>query len=141
MKTRTILTIVTMSALAISTAAAIAASTERPLTAPSPVTQSDEEMKELKKKFEARYEKVKQLKSAGVVGETEDGFLDFVKERNPDAAATVEEENADRRKLYDLIAKKEGVTADVVAKRNAQRNFEKARKGEWIKKGGKWEQK
>jgi len=54
----------------------------------------------------------------------------------------VEDENADRKALYELIAKKEETTPEKVAERNAARNFEKAKPGEWLKgKDGKWEQK
>lgn len=108
----------------------------------SPVKpQPADEMQALKKKFEERFPKVRALKQAGVVGETSDGYLDYVEERSADAAAIVDAENADRRKLYELIAKDEGVAPETVARRNALRNFERARKGEWIRRDGKWEQK
>ena len=42
---------------------------------------------------------------------------------------------------YKLIADKEGVEVDVVAKRAAKRNFERAKAGEWLKQGGKWKKK
>jgi uncharacterized protein YdbL (DUF1318 family) len=58
------------------------------------------------------------------------------------ASKLVDEENADRKELYDLIAKKEGTTAQLVAERNAKRNFEKAKHGDWLKGAdGKWTKK
>ena len=98
---------------------------------------------DLKKKFEERYPAIRALKQAGTVGETSEGYLDFVtsKDKNEDAADLVKEENADRRTLYALIAEKEKVDADLVAKRAAKRNFERARDGEYLKEGGKWKKK
>ena len=54
----------------------------------------------------------------------------------------IDEENADRRELYKLIAEKEKTTEDKVAERNAARNFQKARSGEYLKgRDGKWKRK
>lgn len=99
------------------------------------------DMKELQQRFKERYPKLQEFKQAGTVGETSDGYIEFVKERDRDAAKVVDAENADRRELYKLLAKEAGTSAEVVAKRNAQRNFERARAGEWLRKDGKWEQK
>ena len=96
---------------------------------------------ELQKRFKARYPQIQQLKRDGVVGETDAGMIDFVDKKDAKAASVVEEENADRKALYKLIADKEGITEDVVAKRAAKRNFDKARPGDWLKEGGKWRKK
>lgn len=101
----------------------------------------DDEMKALKKRFEERFPRLRDLRASGVLGETDAGYVEFVKAKQSDAEAVVEDENADRRKLYELIAAKESVSAETVARRNAVRNFEKARKGEYLKKGGEWSQK
>lgn len=54
----------------------------------------------------------------------------------------VDEENADRRELYKLIAEKEKTTPEKVAERNAARNFQKARSGEYLKtRPGEWKKK
>src|SRR5438105_4962436 len=87
----------------------------------------DSGMAALRKRFEQRYEQVHALKSKGVIGETSDGYVEFVKEKDKSAASLVDDENADRKKLYELIAKKEGTTVAKVAERNAKRNFEKAK--------------
>ena len=98
---------------------------------------------ELKKKFEERYPAIRELKQAGAVGETSEGYLDFVKakDKDEDAADLVKEENADRRTLYALIAEKEKVEPELVAKRAAKRNFDRARDGEYLKEDGKWKKK
>ena len=96
----------------------------------------------LQKRLRARYPQVRQLKVEGVIGETSDGYVDVVPKRESKAAAElVGEENADRRAAYKLIADKEGVDVDVVARRAGKRNFERADAGEWLKEGGKWKQK
>jgi uncharacterized protein YdbL (DUF1318 family) len=97
---------------------------------------------ELQKRFKARYAEIQQLKKDAVVGETDEGYIDFVNDKK-DAKHTdlVDQENTDRRALYALIAKDTGESAETVAKHNAQRNFEKAKSGEWIKVDGKWKKK
>ena len=98
---------------------------------------------ELKKKFEERYPAIRELKQKGVVGETDQGYLDFVKsgDKDQDAAKLVKDENADRELLYVLIAAKEKVDPEIVAKRAAKRNFDRARDGEYLKEDGKWKKK
>ena len=99
-------------------------------------------MQKLQDRFKQRFEQVRQSKAAGKIGETFDGFLDWVKGEDPSAASLVSQENADRRELYGLIAAKEKTTPELVGRRNAQRNFEKATKGEYLKgKDGQWSQK
>jgi len=96
----------------------------------------------LQKRLKARYPQIQQLKSDGAIGETSDGYVDVVDRKDAKAAATlVEEENADRKAAYKLIADKEGVEVDVVATRAGKRNFERAKAGEWLKEGGKWKKK
>jgi uncharacterized protein YdbL (DUF1318 family) len=93
---------------------------------------------ELQKRFKQRDGEIRKLKGSGKIGETSEGYLDFVEGGSSDV---VEAENADRRTLYDLIAKEEGISAVKVAERNAKRNFERAAKGEFLKEGGKWTKK
>ena len=107
----------------------------------SPALAQETDLAELQKRFKARYEDVQKLKSAGVVGETSEGYLDFVEKKTADAAKVVDAENADRRKLYAALAEKEGTTPATVAKVNARRNFERARAGEYLKEEGKWRKK
>lgn len=99
---------------------------------------------QLRERFKQRYAKLVEYKQAGTVGETYQGYAELVDEnsKDKDAKAVVDEENADRKELYKLIADKEGTTADVVAERNAKRVFEKAKPGEYLKgSDGKWKKK
>jgi uncharacterized protein len=92
-------------------------------------------MEQLKAKFQARAEKLDGLKRAGQIGETAQGYVEAppAAAGNAEAAGVVAAENNDRRALYDLIARRQGVGADKVAERNARRNFEKAAPGELLK--------
>jgi hypothetical protein len=96
---------------------------------------------ELQARFEQRYPEIRAMKAEGRVGETSAGFLEAVKSGDGSTSKLVEEENTDRRALYELIAKEENVEVDVVATRAAQRNFQKAKKGEYLKDSGTWRQK
>ena len=95
----------------------------------------------LRESFKARYPQLQAAKRDGKVGETAAGFIEAVKSSG-DVASLVTAENGDRQKLYDILAKKEGITAAQVAQRNGERNFARAQPGEWLKgTDGKWTQK
>ena len=99
---------------------------------------------ELRERFKNRLPQLREAKSAGTIGETSAGFVEAVEGKSLDEPLkkVVDEENADRRELYKLIAEKEKTTEQKVAERNAFRNFEKAESGEMLKdKDGKWQKK
>jgi len=102
-------------------------------------------MAQLKERFKARYPKLLKAKAEGKVGETYKGYLEAVKpEYLKDKALKklVDQENADRKTLYELIARKQKATPEKVAELNAARNFSRAKSGHYLKnKDGKWEQK
>jgi uncharacterized protein YdbL (DUF1318 family) len=109
----------------------------------SSVTLADEDSKEeLRQRFKDRYPEIQKLKTDGVVGETFEGYLEPPGSIDDDARKLMDEENSDRRKLYQIIADEEGTTPEVVARRNAERNFRRAKPGEYLKgEDGKWYQK
>lgn len=107
----------------------------------TPAARAAETEADLQKKFADRFPQIQELKQKGIAGETSEGYVDFVQDTGGDARKLVNEENADRRKLYELIAKKTGADPLTVAKRAAQRNFEKAKPGEFLKENGKWRKK
>jgi uncharacterized protein len=99
---------------------------------------------ELRERFKGRYERLLKAKGDGAIGETTGGMVEAVNGKSLDDALKklVDEENADRRELYKIIAEKEQTTEQKVAERNAARNFEKARSGEFLKdRDGTWKQK
>jgi uncharacterized protein YdbL (DUF1318 family) len=110
----------------------------------SPATVRADRPEELRERFKGRFPQVKAAKQAGKIGETSSGVLEGVPGKSLDDATRklADEENADRKELYKIIADREKTTAEKVAERNAARNFEKAAAGEYLKGAdGKWTQK
>jgi uncharacterized protein YdbL (DUF1318 family) len=95
---------------------------------------TDSELATLRQRSEARYTELQKLKTAGTIGETYLGFLANPPAATPDEKAKklVDEENADRKRVYALLAEKEGSTTEKVADRAARRNFARAKSGEWL---------
>jgi uncharacterized protein YdbL (DUF1318 family) len=98
---------------------------------------------ELQKRFEQRYARLVQLKQAGEIGETWRGYVaavDRASEGRESVRTMLEEENRDRKLLYAILAEelkahleepsRAMMTPQVVAERNAVRNFEKAKESE-----------
>jgi uncharacterized protein len=100
---------------------------------------------ELQARFRERDAALGAAKREGKIGETTEGLVDFVKSEFRDDAKlrrVVDDENKDRRELYEIIAKETGGTPDVVAEQNARRNYQRARAGEYLKTAtGEWRQK
>jgi uncharacterized protein len=107
----------------------------------APSSKNAPRLAELKAKFEQRYPEVRDAKQAGKIGETSDGFLDEVNDGDRAIKKLVDDENTDRKELYKLLAEDQGIDSDQVAHRAAQRNFERAKKGEFLKDNGHWRQK
>jgi uncharacterized protein YdbL (DUF1318 family) len=110
-----------------------------------PVASGQVTRESLQKRFEQRYPQLIKLKEAGRVGETHDGLVAAVLapfRDDRDIRAFIEQENEDRRQLYELLRddlrrrsppeERAKITAEVVARRNAKREFEKADAGEWL---------
>jgi uncharacterized protein YdbL (DUF1318 family) len=114
------------------------------ICAPAAARANDDSAK-LKERFKQRHPQLVELKDGARVGETTEGYVDFVQanySKDRSAKKLVEAENRDRRALYALIAKKAGTAPETVAKRNARRNFNKAKPHHYLKlRSGKWVQK
>ena len=81
---------------------------------------------------------IKELKTEGIVGENNKGYLEFVgsarKREN-----LVEAENKDRKEVYAAIAQQQGTTIEVVGKRRAEQIASRAAPGEWLQdESGNW---
>lgn len=101
-----------------------------------------DELSDLKSRFRDRDAQLTSLKHAGTLGETYQGFLEAPSGSAPgDAAKLLAAENADRKRLYVLIAQQQQSTPDVVATANAKRNFERAASGELLKYPDGWHKK
>jgi uncharacterized protein YdbL (DUF1318 family) len=96
---------------------------------------------DIKSRMKDRLPKIIELKTAGIIGENNQGFLAFVGDRHPEQAL-IEAENEDRQLVYTAIAKQQGTTAALVGQRRAIQIAEKAQPGEWLQEaGGQWYQK
>jgi uncharacterized protein YdbL (DUF1318 family) len=96
---------------------------------------------DIKARFKARLPVIKDLKSQGVIGEDNRGFLVF---RTADRSqqAVVQAENQDRQTVYAAIARKEGTTVEFVGQRRSQQIAAAASPGEWLQnQAGTWFQK
>ena len=96
---------------------------------------------EIKARMAERLPVIMELKQKGLVGENNQGLLEFVGAAK-DMAEVVEAENKDRKVVYNAIAKKTGTTPEIVGQRRAQQIAANAKAGEWFKdETGQWKQK
>lgn len=116
------------------------------LLAIAPAARAQPTQESLKESFRERYPTLLRLKTQGKIGETWEGYVAPVEERFENEALvrqTIEAENDDREALYEILARdiREDVnnpeaptiTAEIVAVRNARRNFENARPEEFLR--------
>jgi len=96
---------------------------------------------ELKTRMKERLPIIQALKSKGIIGENNLGYLQFVSSVK-EQEGLVNSENTDRKAVYTAIANQEGASADLVGKRRAIQIAENAGAGEWLQdNAGKWYQK
>ena len=78
------------------------------------------------------------LKNQGVLGEGNNGYLHML-QATPGVQNVVNTENADRRVVYEAIAKNQGVPVATVGARRALQIAEIAAPGHWLQKqDGSW---
>ena len=98
-------------------------------------------LNDIKQSMAKRAPVINALKSQGVVGENNKGFLEFVGQKK-EKQSVVTAENQDREKVYRAIAKQQKTTVKLVGKHRAIQIAAKAQPGEWLQDaGGKWYQK
>lgn len=96
---------------------------------------------DIKSRMKNRLPVIKALKAKGLVGEDNQGLLQFVGSKK-EKAEVVAAENRDRMTIYAAIAKRQGATPELVGQRRAIQIGQRARAGEWLQDaGGKWYQK
>lgn len=96
---------------------------------------------QIKARMKQRLPVIKALKSQGIIGENNRGYLDFIG-GNKAKQDVIHDENKDRKAVYTAIAKQQGTTVDVVGKRRAKQIANRAKSGQWIQnESGKWYQK
>jgi len=88
--------------------------------------------------MKSRLGKVVQAKDAGLIGEGTDGLL-HLRIPSENMQKLVREENADRKALFESLAKKTGGSILDVASKFSIGLAKKAKKGHWFKKAnGDW---
>jgi uncharacterized protein YdbL (DUF1318 family) len=94
---------------------------------------------DIKARMQERLPKIVQMKTAGVIGENNMGYLEFVPGAARKEADLIAAENNDRKSVYSAIAKQQGTTEQLVGERRAIQIGEKASTGEWLQDtSGKW---
>lgn len=108
------------------------------LLAAVPLTQA-QDLGALRASMAKRVGQIDALKTAGVLGENNLGFLE-VRSGNDSGVAAAE--NADRTVVYAAIAKKTGTSAEIVGKARAKKISEDSAKGVWVQaENGQWAKK
>ena len=93
---------------------------------------------DIKARMKSRLPTIVQLKSEGIIGEDNKGYLGFVTSKKKEAAV-IEAENSDRKKVYSAIAKQQGTSVELVGERRAKQIAGRAKSGEWLQdESGKW---
>ena len=93
---------------------------------------------DIKARMKSRLPTITQLKSEGVIGEDNRGYVDFVSSTRKQVSL-VKAENTDRKKVYSAIARQQETSAQLVGERRAKQIAERAKSGEWLQdESGKW---
>ena len=80
-------------------------------------------------------------KRAGQVGEQPNGYVGVLPGAPDSAKALAKDINSRRKERYTEISRKRGTSVEQVGKQAGKKLIGEARKGEYVKKGGKWVQK
>ncbi len=95
----------------------------------------------IKERMKERLPVIAQLKTQGIVGENNRGYLDFVGNTKTHEAL-VAQENQDRKTVYAHIAKQQNTSVSVVEKNRALQLIERAAPGTYVQMpDGTWMQK
>ncbi|RME69184.1 MAG: DUF1318 domain-containing protein [Verrucomicrobia bacterium] len=93
----------------------------------------------IKQRMLERVAQIDEMKAAGLVGENNKGFLEQRGQLTPEQTALLKAENADRRELYGILARRLGLTAAVVGESRAESLRKKSAPGVWLQApDGSW---
>ncbi len=94
---------------------------------------------DIKARMQERLPDIVQLKTDGIIGENNGGYLEFVPGAAKKMENVVADENRDRETVYAAIAKQQNTSAELVGQRRAIQIAERAAPGEWLQdESGKW---
>lgn len=94
---------------------------------------------EVKQRMAARLPQIDAAKLKGTIGENNQGFLEARGNAGAEVQSIIDAENADRRVVYEAIAKSTGSTAEKVGRTRAAQIAERAASGVWLQRpSGEW---
>ncbi len=92
----------------------------------------------IKERMKTRFPLLKELKAKSIIGEDNQGYLQFVSQ-DKTGEDVVNGENFDREKIYNAIAKQQGTTGEMVGRLRAKTILEKGLPGEYFMDAmGEW---
>jgi uncharacterized protein YdbL (DUF1318 family) len=101
-----------------------------------------EDRKGIVARIESRLSSVIALKNQKLIGENNRGYLEARAALNGAQQGVVSDENADRRSLYELIAREQKVDIEQVGRGRAQKIAATEHRGHWLQgNDGAWYQK
>jgi uncharacterized protein len=104
-------------------------------------TASAEDDQAVLSRMKSRMPEIVELKSQGIIGENNDGFLEL-RVPNKDKEPIIKAENADRLFIYKIVAKKQGASVDRVGRLRALQIAQRANTDDWLEDdAGNWYQK
>ena len=93
----------------------------------------------IKARLAKRLPAINKMKAAALIGENNKGYLEEKGKLSPEDKKVVEEENADRKKIYAMLAKKLKQSVELVQKRRAAQIIKRSKAGIWLQKpDGTW---
>lgn len=96
----------------------------------------------VKSRMHQRHPRIEALKSRGVAGENNRGFLDIRGQADGAASELVSEENKDREIVYATLAQQTGASPAQMGKARARQLAQRAKPGEWLQdESGDWKKK
>jgi uncharacterized protein len=96
---------------------------------------------DIKERMKNRLPQIVDLKARGIIGENNQGYLQFVGQTK-EKEDLVADENKDRESVYAAIANSQGTSADLVGQRRAIQIISVAPPGDWLQNAaGNWYQK
>lgn len=93
----------------------------------------------IKERLAERLPAINKMKEALAIGEDKNGYLAVKGTVSAVDQKIIDAENADRKKIYEMLAKKTGASVDKVQARRAAQIADKSKKGLWLQKpDGTW---
>ena len=97
---------------------------------------------DVRRRLEQRLPAIDDLKARQIIGENNQGLVEFRKAGAPQDNATVSDENRDRAAVYAVIAQQTGQSPDAVGRARAHQIAANSRSGVWIQDAsGQWRRK